>query len=135
MMSNNLPRLGEDVQIRTVLVTRSPDATIAIIRATIGDEHFEWRGTAKTFRGDKERGLRADKADPAIGNRLALARALQNGAAQLIRQANGLTKCADDNRRHSAEAKKRQVPAKFRVNRKTTPRANSRTQRVQAAGS
>jgi hypothetical protein len=102
------------------------DATIAVVKAFVAGEHFEWTGTSKRFPGDK--GAKADRNNPAVGQKLALARALRAAAAQLERQANGLTKNIDDNRRQSEAARKRQVPKAFRVRAR-----NTRNRKAQSA--
>lgn len=72
-------------------------------------------GTARRFGGDKD--TPADKADPQIGYTLALSRALKAAGARLERQANGLVKCAEDNRQASVDRQEQIVKARAKAAR------------------
>lgn len=75
------------------------DASIAVVTATLGTQHYEETGTAKRDP--------SDKPNPEAGSKLALARALRNLANTLERQAEGEIKCAYDNRLKRLDALKR----------------------------
>lgn len=109
--------------VASVSVTSSSDASIAEVSLRVyPNENLNWTGTSKRFSGDKERGITADKPNRAIGERLAIARAFRNAAAQLERQAIGFTKSIDDNRKHSQEAKSKPKPKFHRVKGRYSPK-------------
>lgn len=113
------------LKVKQQAVTR--DVAIVKMAAKIGKTEYSGVGCAKRDPGDKP--------DRQIGVQLAAARALENLALHIRRQADGLVKHHDDMRAQNAERKakaaalveelktvkpKKKAPAKKKTTKKTT---------------
>lgn len=96
----------QDLKARVVTFSTS-EATIAELSVEIDGVTHSWAGTAKRDP--------LDEYNEQIGERLAVGRAFEKAARQLLRQGNGFVKSADDNRQQSEAAKLRPVPKRYRV--------------------
>lgn len=96
----------------SITVTESREATIAVIdlEPVFGDDKV-LADTGSLFVTGTAKVTPGDKFDPAIGRKLAVGRALEALGRKLIKQGNGLVKCADDNAVHSAQAREKREEA------------------------
>jgi hypothetical protein len=91
-MKTMLKRRGlrESEGVLSVHVISTSEASIAVVSGHIDGQDYIWTGTSK--RGPEDRPVLE------TGSKLALARAFENAAKQLNRQADGALKNHDDNR-------------------------------------
>ena len=100
--------IHDEIPVATEVVS-SREATIATVSFEVDGQQFLFTGTAKVDP--------SDRFDPAVGVELALARAFESASKRLNRRANGLVKCAEDNRLASIKARRRREKAERKAAR------------------